>query len=152
MAKQNQTTRLAKQNQTMRRTRDRRGAVVVEMAIVLPIFLLILFGIIEFGRAMKADQILANGARLGARRAILDNQTNSGVGTLVKNSCEGILNTTVTVSISVNGVVNAPLATAIKGDECEVTVSVPFNQVSFLPSPTWLNGASLQSSCTMEHE
>lgn len=48
-----------------------RGAVAVEMAIVLPLLLLVLGGIIDFGRAYFTQIVLANAAREGARAAVV---------------------------------------------------------------------------------
>lgn len=44
-----------------------RGAAAVELALVLPILILLLFGIIEFGRAYNAKVTLTHAAREGAR-------------------------------------------------------------------------------------
>lgn len=58
----------------MRRTRRRgndRGVVAVELALVLPILLLLVFGIIDFGRMINAQISLTQAAREGARWAAL---------------------------------------------------------------------------------
>lgn len=44
-----------------------RGVAAVEFAIILPIFLLVLFGIVEFGGMMYDQQIIETAAREGAR-------------------------------------------------------------------------------------
>jgi Flp pilus assembly protein TadG len=48
-----------------------RAQALVEFALVAPIFFMILFSIIEFGRAVYYIQILNNAAREGARYAIV---------------------------------------------------------------------------------
>jgi Flp pilus assembly protein TadG len=53
------------------RTARDRGAAAVEFALVLPVLLLILFGIIDFGRALNAQIELTGAAREGARLAAL---------------------------------------------------------------------------------
>ncbi len=53
----------------MRRARSSRGAVAVEFALILPILLLLVFGIIEFGLAFKDNLTLASATRAGARTA-----------------------------------------------------------------------------------
>jgi Flp pilus assembly protein TadG len=50
---------------------DTRGASAVELAIILPVLLVILFGIIEFGIYMYNKQMLTNAAREGARAGIV---------------------------------------------------------------------------------
>ncbi|MDE0864960.1 MAG: pilus assembly protein [Rubripirellula sp.] len=57
----------------------RRGATAVEMAIVLPLLLVLVFGIIEFGRAMMVQQILVNTAREATRRAVIPGATDEQV-------------------------------------------------------------------------
>jgi Flp pilus assembly protein TadG len=49
--------------------RRERGQTLVEFSIVLPIFLLIVFGAIDLGRVIWAADSLANAAREGARFA-----------------------------------------------------------------------------------
>ena len=51
---------------TKRRSR-RRGQALVEFALVFPIFAILLFGIIDFGRYVFTANALNNGAREGAR-------------------------------------------------------------------------------------
>jgi Flp pilus assembly protein TadG len=48
-----------------------RGAVVVEMALVLPILLFLFVGVVDYGLILREYQILQNAAREGARLSIL---------------------------------------------------------------------------------
>lgn len=51
------------------RLRSDRGAASVELALVLPVLLLVVFGIIDFGRAYNSKILIASAAREGARVA-----------------------------------------------------------------------------------
>ena len=53
------------------RLADRKGQSLVEFALVLPILLLIVVGILEFGIAFRTFQVVTNAAREGARTAVL---------------------------------------------------------------------------------
>ncbi len=50
--------------------RSERGAVIVELAIVLPLFLLILAGVIDLGFLFWEKEVLTNAAREGARAKV----------------------------------------------------------------------------------
>lgn len=52
---------------------DRRGAAALEFALVLPMFLVMVFGVFEFGLLWNASQVITDAAREGARRAIVAN-------------------------------------------------------------------------------
>ncbi|MEG9249038.1 TadE/TadG family type IV pilus assembly protein [Arthrobacter sp. Soc17.1.1.1] len=52
-----------------------RGAAAVEMALVLPILILLLLGIMEFGRAFNAQVTLTNAAREGVRVMAISKDT-----------------------------------------------------------------------------
>lgn len=67
---------------------QRVGAVAVEMAIVLPLLLVLVFGIIEFGRAMMVQQILVNTAREAARRAVVPGATDEQVHGIIASYLE----------------------------------------------------------------
>jgi len=53
----------------IRHARDDKGAAAVEFALVLPILVLLLFGMIEFGVVYDAQLQVTHAAREGARRA-----------------------------------------------------------------------------------
>jgi hypothetical protein len=59
-----------------------RGQTLVEFALVAPLFFLLLFSIIEFGRVVYYSQVLNNAAREGARYAIVH-----GAGSLESGGC-----------------------------------------------------------------
>jgi hypothetical protein len=50
---------------------DERGQAVVEMALILPVLLLLLIGMLEFSRAWHAKQVITDAAREGARLAVV---------------------------------------------------------------------------------
>lgn len=50
--------------------REERGATLVEFAIGATVFLTLMFGVIEFGRALWTHNALADAARRGARYAV----------------------------------------------------------------------------------
>ena len=52
--------------------RSRRGQTIVEFALILPIFVLLLVGIIDFGRAVYASSTVQNAARQAIRVGIVD--------------------------------------------------------------------------------
>ena|SRR5688572_24117736 len=55
----------------MTRVNSERGTALLEVAMTLPVLLLVTVGIMEFGRAYQTQQVLTNAAREGARVAIL---------------------------------------------------------------------------------
>ena len=50
---------------------ERRGQSLVEFGLVLPILLVLVVGILEFGIAFRTYQVVTNSAREGARTAVL---------------------------------------------------------------------------------
>lgn len=68
-------SRLALHTGAARRRRDdpRAGQALVEFALVVPLLLLLLLGIVEFARAWNVHQVLTDAAREGARETVVDN-------------------------------------------------------------------------------
>lgn len=62
----------------MRSTESRRGQSLVELALVLPVFILVLVGIFDLGRAVYAYNTISNASRESVRVAIV-NQTQADV-------------------------------------------------------------------------
>ncbi|MCA9161600.1 MAG: TadE/TadG family type IV pilus assembly protein [Pirellulaceae bacterium] len=146
------TAGLFRLNQSQRWHRlKRRGASAVEFAIVAPVFVLLVFGIIEYGRMVMVQQIITNASREGARRAILDGATVAEVETLVSNYLTNTSVSGASVDVLVNGA-GAELNTAENGDPITVTVEIDFSQVSWLPSPMFLGATRMTASSVMRRE
>lgn len=114
---------------------------------VLPLFVLLVFGTIEFGRMVMVQQLITNAAREGARSAILDGATTADVTSAVTSylTASAVSGTSVVVSPD-------PPSSAPYGSSVTVRVSVPFDAVSWLPSPMYLAGKTLQAQCVMRRE
>lgn len=67
--------------------RRNRGQAVIEFALVLPLLLVILFGIVEFARAWMTMSVLTSAAREGARLAAVTAPDVSLVTTRVNEVC-----------------------------------------------------------------
>ena len=103
----------------------RRGAATVEMALIAPVILTLIFGSIEFGRMMIVLEIVTNAAREGARRAVVAGANDTQVFTTVDTYLSQSDISGYTRSISPS------LADASSGEPVTVTVSVPYNAVDW---------------------
>jgi Flp pilus assembly protein TadG len=79
--------------------KNERGQALVEMAFVLPILLMLVFGITEFGRIFGAELILSNSAREGARYAAVG-ASDSEIVSKVISSTSILDNTKLLIIIS----------------------------------------------------
>ena len=133
-------------SKSQRARKRRRGAAVVEFALVVPIFLVLLFGIIEFGRLMMVQQVLVNASREGARRAVLEGASTEvvvdEVGSYLDSSSINVPREAITVT---------PDPTTITDNEnVSVSVSIPFSSVSLM-TPMFYDG-ELSATTTMRSE
>lgn len=129
---------------------NRKGAAAVEFALVAPLFLALVFGMIEFGRAIMVQQVVTNAAREGARVAVLDGSTTSEVQEKVSHYLESSsipMNTAATVITSPD-----PPSSAGYGQPVSVTVSVPYSNISWLPGASYLGGITLDATSVMRRE
>lgn len=121
---------------------ERRAAAAVEFAIVLPLLVLLLFGIWEVGRMVQAQQLVSNAAREGARAASTGARSLSEVEEVVRRYlAAGGLNTTgFTVRVH-NLSLNPGAALTDPSDDplaasqlhlLRVHVTLPFNNVRWV--------------------
>jgi Flp pilus assembly protein TadG len=122
----------------------RRGVSVVEMAILLPMILLILLGMIEYGWCfLKQEQIL-NTARQAARMGALVNATTAQVNNEITSmmtsygmtNAQG--NTVYTATLNPGTVETIP-----KGQTLTVTIKVTYSKVAINDSNSSLAPISL---------
>jgi hypothetical protein len=71
------TTRLRRSRSPESPLRNRSGQALVETALVTPVLLLLILGVVEFSRAWNAHQVLTNTAREALRSAVVDDPTFS---------------------------------------------------------------------------
>jgi Flp pilus assembly protein TadG len=119
----------------------------VEFALVAPVFLACIFGILEIGRLVMVQQVLTTASREGARVAILDGSSTADVEAAVNNYLESTSISGATVSSTPN-----PLSTAQPGDAITVTVTVPFEDVSWVSSPWFFEDVTLSAGTLMRRE
>ena len=124
------------------------------MALCLPIIILFVLGIVEFGRALMVQQMVTNCAREGARRCILDGSSNAAVIQKTKDLAAGTLGvdqSKFNVTIAVNGNSGSEVGNALDGDLCAVSIDVAYDDVRFIPA-SFLGARTLVGRSTMHHE
>ena len=127
-----------------RRTGDprARAAAVVEFAVVLPLLLTILFGIIEYGWVFMVRQSLQTAAREGCRIAVLQTATDTAINARVAQVM-GPTGLTYSVTLTHAGAGN-PVET--------VEIAVPYNDVSLMGGFFGTHDYNLAGTCSMRKE
>lgn len=70
---------------------SRRGTTIVETAIVLPIFLIFMLSLIEFGHALMVNNVLRSATRTGARMGATEGHSTADVEAMVKQVLDGAI-------------------------------------------------------------
>lgn len=117
-----------------RLTRQRHGAVTVEVAMLLPVFLTLIFGIVECGRMVMVQQAMTYAARHGCRQAVLATSKNQAdAKATTKTYLQAVMpNTAINEAVSIN-VTPSDLRQAKQGTMVTVDVSVGLGSVTWLP-------------------
>ena len=119
--------------------RDQDGAAAVEFALLLPLLVLLLFGLIQFGIAFNTKIQATNAAREGARMAVvgIDNWADVGGGLPFWQA--------VQQNAGVGDIDNCVLDTTdVVGGTLTVTFDYPLDLViPFMPNPpSWQTGTA----------
>ena len=160
---------LCKRN-SHRRQEDRHGLAMIEFAMVLPIMIMVVLGVIEFARAFEVSTILETAAREGARLGMLSNidtedlSANQRVIQDVKRFVAAAGVPADDLEVTITGWEVPNIATGTSGDPSnvnledatrttffEVEVTVPYESVAYT-SPIFLGGATLRGNLVGRHE
>lgn len=127
----------------MRRTL-KRAAVAVEMAVVTPVLLTMLFGIIEFGWLFTVRSTMVNAAREGARLGSLQGVT---AGEIVDRTNELL----VPMHLEDNCTVSVEMPSE-EAPNVTVTVSAPRSSISLLGNFFNMTSGTVSGSASMRRE
>ena len=117
-----------------------RGAALVEMALVLPILLLLTFAVVEYGwltfRASQVNQAARHGARIAVRPAATAEEVEDAVAAIMDGA--GLTDYTLTITPE------DPAESEV-GETVNVVVSVDYGPISltgaaFVPTPETIVG------------
>jgi Flp pilus assembly protein TadG len=149
---------LARVKDRFRRLRNDDGQAVVELALAIPLLLLVLFAIIQFGQGIAYYNDETNLANLAARYATVGSTPMcDGVANSITDyvKCEGAKESSVltnaTTCVADPG--GNSTATIPAGDPIQVKVSVPFDLTGNLPILSGIPAnITISSSATMRAE
>ena len=124
--------------------KQHHGTAVVEMAVVLPLFVLLVIGAIDVGRAIMVRQTLVEASRAGCRLYCVNKElTQQDASDLIEDVMEEAQLPDYSIEFD-----------PASSDDIEhkapvtVSVSIPFDQVSWLKS-WYLSGTTLTGTCIM---
>lgn len=140
--------------------RTTTGAVTIELAVTLPLLLILLLGGIDAGQFAKSYQIVSNASRECARiacRAGTDSTTDvetralnylaSAFPSVSQSELQGAL--TVTVSDAQGQQISGNLQTVDPGDPVSVQVSLGFDSVRIIPGISQLDNRNVAATTFM---
>lgn len=156
------------QHHTSRARRERRGVTIVETAMILPVFVLFLASLMEFGHFFLVRHMTNAAARISANYGCAEGITNSQVEARAKQVIGAAYNADkATVIVRDASVFDTPsvnpttlnydalpsitLSTAETSQFFLVQVKVPYNDVALLP-PFWLKNITVTGRSIMRHE
>jgi len=128
-----------------RLVRNDRGQSVVEFALVLPILLMIVFGVTEFGRAWMTMNVLTAAAREGCRIAVVTDPDVAAVTTRVTELCTAARVTPTNITVTGPDPLDPDRRVT-------VTVQSDFQVIPGTVLGTFSGTIPLQSTCVMRHE
>jgi Flp pilus assembly protein TadG len=150
------------------RLRDCRGTATVETAVVLPVYLMLLLVIAEFGHAQMVLNLLNSACRNGARIGSTEGTTTANVVARVNQTLGAAVNTSkVTVYVrdasaydsgsppttesAIEAMPALEVADADPRQMFVVRAKVAFNDICFVPMP-FLKNVVLDAQAFMRHE
>lgn len=139
-------------NEQVRRIHGRRtGQALVEFALILPLLLLLVIGLVEFGRAWNAFHVITDAAREGARTAVVADATitQDSVFNVIRTALQRAALDADDATIVLSGVDGAT------GEPARVEIRYPYRFMFLGPLMNRVGGGetvTLQSVSVMRNE
>lgn len=132
------------------RTRKRRrsGAAAIELAFMMPIFCTLVFAQLETARLGMVTQMMTIAAREGARVAVMPKTLNASA---VQTRVSAVLANTG-IPVGTMTITPSSWATDVGGTAITVSLSLPYSQASWLPTPMYFGSTILNASATLNSE
>lgn len=128
---------------------SRRGTATLETALALPFLLLLTFALIEYGWLFLRAQEITNGARQGARTAVLPDATNADVQASISAVMDAAGIVGYLVTLSPGDVHDTNLH---PGAPVTVTITVPYVCIRLMGLPWVPVPQDLRASVSMAKE
>ncbi|MCO4275103.1 pilus assembly protein [Pseudarthrobacter sp. HLT3-5] len=116
-----------------------RGAVAVEFAIVAPLLVMLLLGIMEFSRAYNAQASLAAAAREGVRVMAISNNP-AAARTAAKNTAVSLRPGLTDANITFKDIDTPTSTTCAPGHRISVTISYNLSTMTGIAGPFSMTG------------
>lgn len=143
-------TQKVRRGPSRRRRVERRAAAAVEFAVVMPLFLSMILGMVEIGRGVMVMQALTYAAREGCRVAVLDGSTASTVTAKVDAAMDGA---SINLPPAIVTITPTNPSSAKYDEPVTVSVQVKYSDVTWLPMTDHFQpNALLKASITMRRE
>lgn len=135
---------------TTRLFRDQSGAAVIEFALVLPLTLVLVFGILDFGKAFHFWIDQTHLANSGARWAVVDRNPGAVDGLTLQQYIKSRANGSQ-LKAGATVCVTFPNGETV-GEPVIVEVSYPFDWLPFLDAELDVTSTTINSTATMRLE
>jgi len=83
----------------MNKIRNKKGQSMVEFALILPVFLLLLLGMVDLSRVISANFVLDNAARSAARIGVISNDDDD-IETVINNATTTLNDSPIVINIT----------------------------------------------------
>lgn len=128
-----------------RKLKNNRGQAIVELAILLPVLLLILMSIFEFGRVFNAYMIISHASREGARAGSVGN-TDTQIEAVISDVTPTLNSGNMTITIVDSG------GSRNRGDSITVTINYSIDLITPLVGTVIGDPVVLDASTVMRIE
>ena len=133
--------------------RSRPAAAAVEFAVIAPILMVLMLGMVEVTRAIQVKTYLTDAARSGGRLAIQPgNRTQdvtANINTILNNN--GLNSAYATITVLVNNT-DLDVSRAQKYDQISVKIALPISKVNWV-TPLFFSSTAVESeTIVMMHQ
>ena len=137
-----------KKTKRFRALGKRNGSAMIEMAVILPLLVVLIVGVVEFGRILMVKQVITNAAREGARAGAIKLDDAGALSTALSVSQNYL------TSSGLNGTPTVNSSFLTTGGSSAIQVTISYNYDSSLT--TWIPGIpgvlTLQAAAIMRRE
>lgn len=150
--------KILQRNRSAKRSGNRKGAAVVEFALLSPVLALLALGAIDAGQLVNVSQVINDASREGARFAVRSDTTDAAtvkaaVDAYVNDALPGEVSVTVEIGDSYGiGIPGDDLSGVDSGTPITVRVMLQYDTVRWLRHLPFLDAMSIETETVMRRE